>query len=86
MGKNMAKKNQIAKPNEIVFGTTTRAELDELIYGMLSVRIHNNMSIPPCFRKGTEGGIYCEDFYEYEKRKFGIGQEPDLDGYNLEDL
>lgn len=72
----MAKRKiKLAEPNEILFGNTTRADLDELIYGMLSVRIHNNMPIPPCFRNGNDGGVYSEGFQKYEMKKFGIIKE-----------
>ena len=55
-----------------------------MIYGMLSVRIHNNMVIPECYRNGNEGGVYSEGFAEYERRKFCIVSDTDLDGYNLD--
>lgn len=52
------KKEKIAGPNEIVFGDVTRADLDQLIYGMLSVRVHNNMVVPECFsQRGRRRGI-----------------------------
>ena len=70
--------------NEIVFGDVTRADLDQLIYGMLSVRMHNNMAIPECYRNGNEGGVYSEGFSEYERRKFGNISDTDLEGYNLD--
>lgn len=80
----MLKRKKISKPNEIVFGTTTRAELDQLIYGFISARIHNNMVVPSCMRHGQEGGVYSEGFCEYEKNKFGINNEVDLDIYNFD--
>ena len=81
----MAKrKEKLAAPDEIIFGDVTRAELDQLIYGMLSVRMHNNMAIPECSRNGNEGGVYSEGFAEYERRKFGNISDTDLDGYNLD--
>ena len=81
----MAKrKSKLAAPAEIVFGDVTRAELDQLIYGMLSVRMHNNMAIPECYRNGNDGGVYSEGFAEYERRKFGFVSDTDLDGYNLD--
>lgn len=80
----MRRKNNVAAPNEIVFGSTTRAELDELIYGMLSLRMHNNMSIPECFRHGREGGLYSPEFAAYEARKFGFAVEDDEDIYNFD--
>ena len=81
----MAKrKEKLSAPDEIVFGDITRAELDQLIYGMLSVRMHNNMAIPECYRNGTDGVVYREGFAEYERRKFGIVSDADLDGYNLD--
>lgn len=53
----MAKrKEKLAAPDEIIFGDVTRADLDQLIYGMLSVRMHNNMVIPECYRNGTTAG------------------------------
>lgn len=70
-------------PNEIVFGSTTRAELDELIYGYISVRIHNNMRVPDCFCTGLEGGVYSTNFAAYEARKFGFAVE-DEDDYNFD--
>lgn len=78
------KKEKIAGPNEIVFGDVTRADLDQLIYGMLSVRMHNNMPVPECFRHGNDGGVYSEGFAEYEQRKFGNLKDTELDGYNLD--
>ena len=60
----MAKRNKLAAPDEIIFGDVTRAELDQLIYGMLSVRIHNNMVIPACYLNGNDGGVYSEGFAE----------------------
>lgn len=81
----MAKrKEKLAAPDEIIFGDVTRADLDQLIYGMLSVRMHNNMAIPECYRNGNEGGVYIEGFAEYERRKFGNISDTDLDGYNLD--
>lgn len=81
----MAKrKSKLAAPAEIVFGDVTRAELDQLIYGMLSVRVHNNMAIPECYRNGNDGGVYSEGFAKYERRKFGIVSDTDLDGCNLD--
>lgn len=78
------KKSKLAKPNEILFGETTRADLDQLIYGMLSVRIHNNMTIPECFRNSNDGGVYSEGFSKYEAKKFGFAVEEDeLEGYNI---
>ena len=82
--KDMAKRNKLSAPDEIVFCDVTRAELDQLIYGMLSVRMHNNMAIPECYRNGNEGGVYSDGFAEYERRKFGIVNDTDLDGYNLD--
>lgn len=80
----MAKRNKLSAPDEIIFGDVTRAELDQLIYGMLSVRMHNNMVIPEFYRNGNDGGVYSEGFAEYERRKFGIVSDTDLDGYNLD--
>ena len=81
----MAKrKEKLAAPDEIVFGDVTRADLDQLIYGMLSVRVHNNMAIPECYRNGNDGGVYSDGFAKYELRKFGIVSDTDLDGYNLD--
>ena len=80
----MAKRNKLAAPDEIIFGDVTRAELDQLIYGMLSVRIHNNMVIPACYLNGNDGGVYSEGFAEYERRKFVNISDTDLDGYNLD--
>ena len=80
----MAKRKKLSAPDEIIFGDVTRADLDQLIYGMLSVRIHNNMTIPECYRNGNEGGVYSEGFAEYELRKFGIVSDTNLDGYNLD--
>ena len=80
----MAKRNKLSAPDEIVFGYVTRAELDQLIYGMLSVRMHNNMAIPECYRNGNDGWIYSEGFAEYERLKFGIVSNTDLDGANLD--
>ena len=80
----MAKRNKLTAPDEIIFGDVTSADLDKLIYGMLSVRMHNNMAIPECYRNGNEGGVYSEGFAKYELRKFGIESDTDLDGYNLD--
>ena len=81
----MAKRNEkLAAPDEIIFGDVTRADLDQLIYSMLSVRMHNNMAIPECYRNGNDGGVYSEGFAEYERRKFGIISDTDLEGYNLD--
>lgn len=81
----MAKrKEKLAAPDEIVFGDVTRADLDQLIYGMLSVRMHNNMAIPECYRNGNEGGVYSEGFAKYEKKKYCILNDTELDGYNLD--
>lgn len=81
----MAKrKEKLAAPDEVVFGDVTRADIDQLIYSMLSVRVHNNMTIPERYRNGNDGGVYSEGFAEYERRKFGITNDTELDGYNLD--
>ena len=76
-------KKKPAAPNEIVFGSTTRSELDELIYSYISVRIHNNMRVPDCFCTGLEGGLYSPNFADYEAKKFGFAVEEE-DGYNFD--
>lgn len=78
------RKEKLAAPDEIIFGDVTRADLDQLIYGMLSVRIHNNMAIPECYRNGNDGGVYSDGFAAYERRKFGNISDTDLDCYNLD--
>ncbi len=81
----MAKrKAKLAQPAELLFGDVTRADIDQLIYGMLSVRMHNNMAIPECYRNGNDGGVYSEGFAEYEKKKYCILNDTELDGYNLD--
>ena len=80
----MAKRNKLAAPDEIIFGDVTRADLDQLIYGMLSVRMHNNMVIPESYRNGNECGVYSEGFAKYEKKKYCILNDTELEGYNLD--
>ncbi len=78
------KKEPLAAPNEIVFGTTTRAELDELIYGFISCRMHNHMRVPDCFCTGNDPGVYSPGFAAYEAKKFGYALDDEWDGYNLD--
>ena len=81
------KKRDLFKPDEIIFGNTTRADLDELCYAFLSVCVHNNITIPACYRHGNDGGVYSEGFADFEKRKFGIidETEQEMEGYNTDD-
>lgn len=77
------RKLRLVDKNEVLFGTTTRADLDELIYGFISVRVHNNMPLPEWACTGLEGGVYSPNFAEYEAKKFGYAVEAD-EGYNFD--
>lgn len=75
----------LADKNEILFGNTTRADLDELIYGFISVRVHNNMHLPEWARTGLPGGMYSEEFSKFEARKFLFYlEDEEIEGYNFD--
>ena len=80
----MRRKRKIEDPNEVLFGNTTRADLYEIIYSMLSVMIHNNRPIPGCYRHSKDGGIYSEGFAKYEAKKFGFALDKDEESYNFD--
>lgn len=74
----------LADKNEILFGNTTLADLDELIYGFISVRVHNNMPLPEWAVTGLPGGVYSEEFAKYEAKKFGFALDEDEENYNFD--
>lgn len=69
------KRKKFLDPNEILFGETTRRDLDEIAYHFFSTRMHNNLydaSIPNCYRHSKPGGIFSEEFFDFEYDKFGF--------------
>lgn len=73
--KTIRKNREKLNPNDILFGDMTVSDLDEIAYMLFSTRMHNNLfdsHIPECYKHSKSGGVFSQEFMNFEKKKFGV--------------